>query len=133
MGVKDRRAGRVDEGSGAGDTAKRRKGRKKFAAKESEWALILNIQHYHQQLHFVLLCLAKKQACTLSILSEKEAPVKLMNKHRATRSSTKQTAKETGKTAINQSDSLLPLSGQSYTHTLGTLRLSLVRPDAFFP
>ena len=47
---------------------------KKRQEEIEEWALIQNIQHYHQQLHFVLHCLCQKQAFTPSTLFEKEAP-----------------------------------------------------------
>lgn len=72
-----------------------------------------------------------KDKHALLCLIWKGGPIKLVNKHHATAPANKLPGK-LGETAINHHNSFLPL-GQSHTHALGILGLSLVRPDAFFP
>lgn len=50
-------------------------GEEKAGRNWSEWALILNIQHYQQQLHLVLLCFEKNTSMhSIYFIWKKEAP-----------------------------------------------------------
>lgn len=117
VGVWDRRS---EEGE---------QGEEKAGRNWSEWVLILNIQHYQQQLHLVLLRLAKKTSTHSIYFIWKGGPNKLMNKHHATQTPPYKPPRKQEKQWSTKMI-LSFLSPVNRTPTLWAHSDSLVKPDA---